>query len=154
MSSDTPDLPKLKPREQSFVDHYCGAGDGAALLNAKLAAIKAGYSERTAHGHSHRMLKNVDIHAHIEHHFASQALSRNQVLALVAADASLSDDEILQQSQRFKSEITGSSYVSGKMAARTTARTNLLKAHGVFTENVNVTGGIDINIVGVDTEKL
>lgn len=100
------------------------------------------------------MLKNVDIRAHIDQHFESQALSRNQALALIAADASISDDEILEKSNRYNSEITASSFVSGKMAARTTARTNLLKAHGVFTENLNVTGDIDINIVGVDTEKL
>lgn len=148
------ELPQLKPKEQSFVNYYCGADDGVALLNAEQSAIRAGYSPRTARGHAHKMLQNVAIRAHIDHHFESQALSRNQVLALVAADASTTDDDIVASSNRFNSEITSSSFISGKMNARTTARTNLMKAHGVFTENINVTGGIDINIVGVDTEKL
>lgn len=148
------ELPKLTPKQRLFVEYYCGADDGVALLNATQAYIKAGYSPVKAHTNAANLLRNTTIRAHVDELFAEKALSRNEVLALVAADASTTDDEILERSRHFKSEITASSFVSGKMAARTTARTNLMKAHGVFTENLNVTGGIDITIVGVDTEKL
>lgn len=147
--------PKLTPKQRLFVEYYCGADDGVSLLNATQSYIRAGYSPKNAHRDSSTLIRqNPAIRAQIEELFAEKALSRNQVLALVAADASRTDSDIRDGANQYSSDIVQSSFVSGHMSARSQARANLMKAHGVFTENINVTGGIDINIVGVDTEKI
>ncbi|NCC69717.1 MAG: terminase small subunit, partial [Clostridia bacterium] len=45
----------LTPKQQAFVQEYL------CDLNATQAAIRAGYSERTAGSQGERMLKNVEI---------------------------------------------------------------------------------------------
>lgn len=50
----------LTDKKKLFADHYL------VLLNATEAAIKAGYSEKTAYSQGSRLLKDVDIHAYIE----------------------------------------------------------------------------------------
>lgn len=51
---------KLNARQKLFIDEYL------VDLNATQAAIRAGYSERTAYSQGARLLKNVEIHARIE----------------------------------------------------------------------------------------
>lgn len=153
MPSEAEVLPKLKPREQSFVNYYCGADDGIAFLNATQAYIKAGYSAKYANTHAHKMLQNAAIHAHVESYFEAQGLSRNITMALVGKSVRQTDAEILEVAATL-GPASVASYISSKISERNTQTTNAMKAHGVFTENINVTGGIDINIVGVDTEKL
>lgn len=47
----------LNPQQQRFVQAYLKAGDG----NATAAAIKAGYSKKTAHVQGSRLLKHVEV---------------------------------------------------------------------------------------------
>lgn len=143
-------LPKhsdLTDKQLLFIEYYCGADDGVALLNATKAYVKAGYSARTAHTHASKLLQNATIRARVDALFAEKALSRDQVLALVAGDASRSNAQIMAEAQVCDSDIVASSLVSGLITARTTARTNLMKAHGLFTENVNVSGSLKREIV-------
>lgn len=53
-------MSKLNARQKLFIDEYL------VDLNATQAAIRAGYSERTAYSIGSRLLKNVEIHARIE----------------------------------------------------------------------------------------
>lgn len=50
----------LKDKKKLFADHYL------VLLNATEAAVKAGYSEKTAYSQGSRLLKDVEVHAYIE----------------------------------------------------------------------------------------
>lgn len=50
----------LTPKQQRFCDEYL------IDLNATQAAIRAGYSEKTAYSQGQRMLKNVEVKAYIE----------------------------------------------------------------------------------------
>lgn len=51
---------KLTPKQQRFCDEYL------VDLNATQAAIRTGYSEKTAYSQGQRLLKNVDVKAYIE----------------------------------------------------------------------------------------
>lgn len=51
---------KFTAKQQMFIDEYL------VDLNATQAAIRAGYSARTARSQGQRLLTNVDIHARIE----------------------------------------------------------------------------------------
>lgn len=55
MNDDTLHSVVLKPMQQRFVDEYL------IDLNATQAAIRAGYSEKTAYSQGQRLLKNVEI---------------------------------------------------------------------------------------------
>ncbi|RCW44228.1 phage terminase small subunit [Paenibacillus prosopidis] len=50
----------LTDKKKLFADHYL------VLLNATEAAVKAGYSEKTAYSQGSRLLKDVEVHAYIE----------------------------------------------------------------------------------------
>ena len=50
----------LNERQRKFADYYI------ETLNAERSAIRAGYSERTARGHAHKMLQNVAIKKYID----------------------------------------------------------------------------------------
>ena len=53
-------MAKLTPRQERFVDEYL------LDLNGKQAAIRAGYSERTAEVQASRLLSNVKVQAQIQ----------------------------------------------------------------------------------------
>jgi hypothetical protein len=50
----------MRPRQEAFVREY------AIDMNATQAAIRAGYSEKTAYSQGQRLLKNVEVSAAIE----------------------------------------------------------------------------------------
>lgn len=52
----------LNPKQQAFVREYI------TDFNATAAAIRAGYSEKTAKSHGNRLMTNVDIQAAIAEH--------------------------------------------------------------------------------------
>lgn len=54
-------------RQQAFIDHYC------AEKNATAAAIKAGYSEKTARAIGSRLLTDVDIRDEIDRRLFEEA---------------------------------------------------------------------------------
>lgn len=51
---------KLTPKQQKFIKEYL------IDLNATQAAIRAGYSKKTAYSHGQRLLKNVEIQERIQ----------------------------------------------------------------------------------------
>ena len=147
-------LPVLRGKRKRFVDIYLGSDtdDDIPAWNATAAARALGYANPRQEGS--RLLSNDDVRAHIDEALRSSGLSRDVALALIAEDATISVGEIIAASRKASPGPAESSVISGLISARTTARTNIAKAHGMFTENVNLSGGIDIRIEGVDTEKL
>lgn len=65
---------KLRPKQKRFVEEYL------IDLNATQAAIRAGYSKKTAHSQGQRLLKNVEISAMIEKAISERS-ERTQVTA-------------------------------------------------------------------------
>lgn len=75
----------LNPKQQKFVDEYL------VDLNAKQAAIRAGYSERTAEQQGSRLLSNVKVSAAIREAKAERSertkIDADWVLARLAQEA-------------------------------------------------------------------
>ena len=71
--SDTKKRKRLEPKQRRFAEEYC------IDFNATQAAIRAGYSEKTAYSQGSRLLKNVEIWGLIE--------DRLEALSMSAAEA-------------------------------------------------------------------
>lgn len=74
MNSET----KLSLKQLAFVSAYLTS------FNATQAAIKAGYSEKTANEQGSRLLANVSIRAQISRQIAEKAMGRDEVLIRMA----------------------------------------------------------------------
>ena len=68
----------MTPKQKKFVFEYVKDG------NAYQAAIRSGYSERTAHGHAHEMLKNVEIREQIDELIEIESVGYNERLILLS----------------------------------------------------------------------
>lgn len=75
-------MAKLSPKQQLFADEYL------IDLNATQAAIRAGYSNKTADQQGSRMLKNVKVRAYIDKKMAERSrrtgISQDRVLQELA----------------------------------------------------------------------
>lgn len=71
---------KLSSKQKLFVDEYI------LDLNATQAAIRAGYSEKTAYSQGQRLLKNVEIQTALKEHMEKKE-----------SDLIMKQDEILQR---------------------------------------------------------
>jgi phage terminase small subunit len=71
---------KLTPKQQRFVEEYL------VDLNATQAAIRAGYSEKTAYSYGHENLKKPEIQ-----HAVDAAIKRQQERTQVTADKVLEE---------------------------------------------------------------
>ena len=78
-----PPKTELTPRQQRFVEEYL------VDLNATQAAIRAGYSKKTAYSQGQRLLKHVEVERAVEEAKAERAektgLSADRVLRELAA---------------------------------------------------------------------
>lgn len=72
-------IDELEPQHQTFVDAYFEFN-----FHGTKAAIRAGYSKKTARQQASRLLTRVDIKAEIERRLAEQTMSANEVLARLA----------------------------------------------------------------------
>ncbi|MBC8140821.1 MAG: terminase small subunit [Armatimonadetes bacterium] len=77
----------LNERQAAFTRHY------ADCLNATMAAVRAGYSKKTAYSIGHENLKKPEIAAVIKRLLEAQAMPREEVAARLAmqARANMSD---------------------------------------------------------------
>lgn len=139
-------LPKLSGKLQIWADAYLGE----ARFNASEAARIAGYKWPRRSGQDN--LKNPIVQVYLAEVLKQSAVSRDELLALVAEDARRSEDDIFKITTKTGSEIVQSSVASSLIAARTSARTNLMKAFGMFTENIAVSGSLRREIVVVDPD--
>lgn len=139
-------MAKLTAKQQRFCDEYL------IDLNATQAAIRAGYSEKTAKQIGQRLLTKVDLKNYIQERMAAKEK------ALIA-----DSDEVLRYLTsvlRGKSEAhvlardeIGAERIVSKPPdekERLKAAELLGKAHMIFTEKVNVDGAIPVVISGDD----
>src|SRR5690606_12411403 len=151
----SPDPDGLNDRQLAFIDHYLGD----CKLNASKAALAAGYAHRTE---AFRLLANPIIRARIDEYLAGLAKTRDEVLEMLVDDALIDvDDELTAIERRLKRRkataldpATRASIASGLLSARSSARANLAKAYGLFSDRQGAGAAIEIHIEGVDTEKL
>ena len=112
-------MAKLTPKQQRFVDEYL------IDLNATQAAIRAGYSEKTAQEQSSRLLSNVIVSDAIR-----QAQQERQKRTLVTQD-----DVIRGLLTEAEWQGEGSSH-----SARVSAWAHLGKHLNMFTDKIEHTG--------------
>ena len=140
----------LTDKQQRFCDEYL------IDLNATQAAIRAGYSEKTAYSQGQRLLKHVEVKTYIEQRMAEKEKT-------LIAD----QDEVLQYlTAVMRGEIQSTEIVvEGTGEGRSRARTMLkepsekdrLKAaellgkrYGLYTDKHEVTGSVPVVITGED----
>ena len=113
----------ITPKQARFVEEYL------IDLNATQAAIRAGYSKKTAKQQGQRLLTNVDVQAAVTE--AKETRSER---------TEITQDEVIQG---LKKEATlegeGSSH-----SARVAAWAHLGKHLGIFTDNLNLGGSVGI----------
>ena len=115
-----PDL-NLTPRQQRFVEEYL------IDLNATQAAIRAGYSERTATEQASRLLTNVKVREVID---KAQAKRRERLEVTVdSISAEYDEDRRL-------------AYQRGQAGAAVSATTAKAKLHGLMKDKQQVQGDI------------
>jgi phage terminase small subunit len=71
----------MNAQQRAFADEYLKD------FNATQAALRAGYSEKTAYAQGHRLLKNAEISQHIEARLSDITMSANEVLQRLAEQA-------------------------------------------------------------------
>lgn len=114
----------MTPRQLRFVDEYL------VDLNATKAAIRAGYSEKTAHSQGPRLLENVEVR---------DAISRAQVER--AKDVKVESYEILRELKRIALVDIGRAF---------DAEGNLLPLKDMPEDVRRAIAGIDIEEMKVD----
>lgn len=121
----------LNSKQQRFVQEY------AVDHNATQAAIRAGYSEKTAHAQGYRLLQHAEIRSQLADHEASVADRLGITLEWVLDQ--LRDKAMSAQSERDQLRAL-----------------ELLGKHlAIFTEKVEHTGtGLTVTVNGVDMGEL
>lgn len=133
----------LNEKQQRFADEYL------IDLNATQAAIRAGYSEKTAAQQGARLLTNVKISAYIEERMANQK-----------EDTIASADEVMQyltsvirgksRSHVLARDAMGADHIVEKPPdekERLKAAELMGKRHQLFTDKVKVDGNMPVMIV-------
>ena len=139
-------MAKLTPRQQRFCDEYL------IDLNATQAAIRAGYSEKTAKQIGQRLLTYVDLKNYIQERMAAKekeliADSDEVLRYLTSVLRGKSEAHVLARDE------IGAERIVAKPPdekERLKASELLGKAHMIFTDKVNVDGAIPVVISGDD----
>lgn len=148
----------MTPRQQRFVEEYL------VDLNATQAAIRAGYSARTANREGARLLSNADIAAQIA--ARRQALSQTVEVtqerivaeyarmafydpASIAGEPITGPQDIANLPEEVRRAIVGwgwdkSGNFTLKLADKNAALTNLGRHLGMFTDKVEHSGKIEL----------
>ncbi len=116
----------LTPKQQLFVAEYL------LNLNATQAAVRAGYSKKTAYSVGHENLKKPEVAAPIQEAMEARSertgVTQDQVIEGLLCEAKLTEE--------------GSSH-----SARVAAWAHLGKHLGMFTDNLNVKGGGPVTFI-------
>ena len=139
--------PKLTDKQERFVSAYIGP----ARFNATQAAIMSGYSERTA-GQKGFELKNIEaIRARINEVLQANTLTAAEILRELT-DVAMRDLDEEVEIRRFGKDENGDPIYSARMdaSAKMKALELLGKHEQLFSENLNIHGGIEIReFVGI-----
>lgn len=136
----------MTPRQQKFVQEYL------IDLNAKQAAIRAGYSPKTAQEQASRLLSNVKVQnaiaAFMDNMTASNIANIQEIMEhLTAVMQGEATEEVLIFVGNGVQQIT-TKQVSAKDRIR--AAELLGKRYGLFSEKMNIDGLVPVVIVGDD----
>lgn len=142
----------LSAKQRAFVEHYLRE------WNATRAALLAGYSPKTAYSQGSRLLKNVEVQAAIQVRIAELRMSADEVLLRLADQArSTMDDFVDPESGKIdlrRAEQRGKLHlvkkynhnvgektenVSIELYDAQAALVQLGRAHGLFTDNLDMT---------------
>lgn len=159
-------MAKLTAKQQCFVNEYL------IDLNATQAAIRAGYSPKTATEQASRLLSNVNIRACVDKAMAERSkrtgvTAERVVLELAclgfvnAKDlVNMTDGSVLDSTSRddtaaiasVKVKTTPGEYGNSverevKLSDKTKALELLGKHLGMFTDNINLTGDVGVQII-------
>ena len=140
-------MAKLTRKQQRFADEYL------VDANATQAAIRAGYSEKTARSQGQRLLTNVNIKTYIDEqlekiHNEKIADAQEVMMYLTSVLRGESQSEIVVV------EGTGDGYSDARRMMKLPDERERLKAaeligkrYGMFTDKVNVEGAVPVVIV-------
>lgn len=133
----------MTPKKKFFADEYL------VDLNATQAAIRAGYSEKTAYSQGQRLLKDVDVKSYIQNRMAEkeEELIAKQDEVLKYLTAVLRGDS---KSHVLARDDVGAEQVIEKPPdekERLKAAELLGKRYSLFTDKVNLDGNIGVTIV-------
>lgn len=98
MSDEIVEKTKLAAKQQLFVDDYL------IHFNATRAAKNAGYSEKTAYSQGQRLLKHVEISAHIEARLKESRMNSDEVMKMMKdiASSNMNEYMVVVQLDRIK----------------------------------------------------
>lgn len=134
-------MAELKPKQKAFADHYIELG------NAEQAAIKAGYSERYARGNAYKLIANNGIKKYIEERMQQKdnerIASQDEVLEFLTRV--LRGEEVEQVPISTAKEIQLIEKTPS-IKDRTKAAELLGKRYAIFTDKVEHSGDMGINI--------
>lgn len=124
-------MSELTQKQKLFVEYYL------ANPNATQAAIKAGYSEKTAKSQGQRLLTNVDIRALVEKRVETVAMSADEVLKELADIAKADWQDFIEVKRDKFGDVVE---VSMRLTDKIKALELVGKHHKLFTDKSEVTG--------------
>lgn len=154
-------MSKLTLKQRRFADEYIISG------NATEAAIKAGYSEKTARSQGQRLLTNVDISEFLKNRMEElqdeKILTQKQILVMLSEIASgqamettvvttkvaeLLEDPKTGKSVKVYNEIPQLVEYPTKNSDRNKALELLGKRHRMWTDKVDIEANVQTNKLG------
>ena len=140
----------LSAKQKRFADEYL------IDLNATQAAIRTGYSEKTAYSQGQRLLKHVEIKAYIDDRMAQKEkeliADQDEVLKYLTAvlrGESMSEEIVIENIGDFTSEARTMQKAPSEKDKLKAAEL-LGKRYSLFTDKVKVGGAIPVVIAGDD----
>lgn len=159
-------MAKLTAKQEMFVQEYL------IDLNATQAAIRAGYSTKTANEQGSRLLANVNVRARVDEAIAKRSrrlgVSQDRIvnelakIAFINPDDVVNFDEATVKSSAAKDDTAAVLSIKVKKSFSETGETierevklndkvkalELLgKHHGMFKDNVNISGELGVKII-------
>ena len=138
----------MNPKQAAFTREYC------VDYNATQAAIRAGYSPKTAAEQGYDLLRKPQIAAEVKRlsNVAAEELGITKRWILQQLKDSVETNfPRYVESETDKGDVV---LTFGNAAAANKALELLMKHAGLLTEKVEHSGGIDIRINGVDVDQL
>lgn len=132
----------LTPKQAAFVAAYIGE----AKFNGTKAAKMAGYSARTAYSEACRLLKNAEISARVRNELAVRAMPAEAVLAELT-DVATAEWGTLTEVLVYAEDGTPLR-TRMDLSSKVKALELLGKHHQLFSENLNLSGGIEVHEFG------
>lgn len=137
---------KFTDKQQRFIDEYL------VDLNATQAAIRAGYSERTAYSQGQRLLKNVEVSARIEELKKTRAdrlnLDAYWVLKrlMEISDRAMQQEPVMEWDYSEQKLVPSGEYQFDSSGAN--KATELIGKHlGMFKETIKHEGELNVTFV-------